>query len=306
MRAAHHRIWPGRPAVSSRGRCSSPVAARRRPCATPGATRRRRWSGSTSARRACATPATLAARHGVANLDAAPPADRGRRRARDDVRPRRVHRRAAPPRRPVGGSARAARRPGPQGAITLMVYARYGRVGVSMLQDYCRRLGVGTSPAELRRAGGDAARAAARAPARAAAARDAATSPTTTRSPTPCATLGTADVRRPRAVRADRRAPGCGSGAGSARRRTSRTAVRSARRRTPRGSRPGRPPSSTRSSNCSGARSPATRRSLFRGRRPVGRQARLHRRRRRRGGCPCRCRPPSPSRSGSRPAPRRR
>jgi SAM-dependent methyltransferase len=37
----------------------------------------------------------------------------------------------------------------PGGAITLMVYARYGRTGVSMFQDYCRRLGVGTSPAEL-------------------------------------------------------------------------------------------------------------------------------------------------------------
>lgn len=37
----------------------------------------------------------------------------------------------------------------PRGAITLMVYARYGRAGVSMFQDYCRRLGVGTSPEEL-------------------------------------------------------------------------------------------------------------------------------------------------------------
>jgi len=37
----------------------------------------------------------------------------------------------------------------PGGAVTLMVYARYGRAGVYMLQDYCRRLGVGTSPGEL-------------------------------------------------------------------------------------------------------------------------------------------------------------
>jgi hypothetical protein len=37
----------------------------------------------------------------------------------------------------------------PGGACTLMVYARHGRVGVAMLQEYCRRLGVGTSPAEL-------------------------------------------------------------------------------------------------------------------------------------------------------------
>ena len=37
----------------------------------------------------------------------------------------------------------------PSGAITLMVYGRYGRAGVYMLQDYCRRLGLGTSPSEL-------------------------------------------------------------------------------------------------------------------------------------------------------------
>ncbi len=35
------------------------------------------------------------------------------------------------------------------GAITLMVYARYGRVGVYLLQEYCRRLGIGPSSAEL-------------------------------------------------------------------------------------------------------------------------------------------------------------
>ena len=35
------------------------------------------------------------------------------------------------------------------GAVYLMVYARYGRTGVYMLQDYCRRLGIGTSPLEL-------------------------------------------------------------------------------------------------------------------------------------------------------------
>ena len=38
----------------------------------------------------------------------------------------------------------------PSGSLHAMVYAPYGRAGVYMLQDYCRRLGVGTSPAELR------------------------------------------------------------------------------------------------------------------------------------------------------------
>jgi SAM-dependent methyltransferase len=38
----------------------------------------------------------------------------------------------------------------PNGAMHLMVYAPYGRTGIYMLQDYCRRLGIGTSPAEIR------------------------------------------------------------------------------------------------------------------------------------------------------------
>jgi SAM-dependent methyltransferase len=37
----------------------------------------------------------------------------------------------------------------PEGAMYLMVYAPYGRTGVYMLQEYCRRLGVGTSKAEI-------------------------------------------------------------------------------------------------------------------------------------------------------------
>jgi SAM-dependent methyltransferase len=38
----------------------------------------------------------------------------------------------------------------PDGVIYLMVYAPYGRSGVYMLQEYCRRLGVGTSQGEIR------------------------------------------------------------------------------------------------------------------------------------------------------------
>ena len=33
----------------------------------------------------------------------------------------------------------------PDGAMHVMVYAPYGRAGMYMLQDYCRRLGIGTS-----------------------------------------------------------------------------------------------------------------------------------------------------------------
>jgi SAM-dependent methyltransferase len=35
------------------------------------------------------------------------------------------------------------------GAMYLMLYAPYGRTGVSMMQEYCRRLGIGTSPQEV-------------------------------------------------------------------------------------------------------------------------------------------------------------
>jgi SAM-dependent methyltransferase len=37
----------------------------------------------------------------------------------------------------------------PDGAMLLMVYGRYGRTGIEMLQDYCRRLGIGTSDGEI-------------------------------------------------------------------------------------------------------------------------------------------------------------
>lgn len=37
----------------------------------------------------------------------------------------------------------------PDGAIYLMVYAQYGRAGVYLMQDYCRRLNIGTSAREI-------------------------------------------------------------------------------------------------------------------------------------------------------------
>jgi SAM-dependent methyltransferase len=38
----------------------------------------------------------------------------------------------------------------PTGAINVMVYAPYGRAGIYMLQDYCRRIGVGVTAHEIR------------------------------------------------------------------------------------------------------------------------------------------------------------
>jgi SAM-dependent methyltransferase len=42
----------------------------------------------------------------------------------------------------------------PQGAMRIMVYARYGRTGIYMMQEYCRLLGVSASDSELRDLGG--------------------------------------------------------------------------------------------------------------------------------------------------------
>jgi SAM-dependent methyltransferase len=38
----------------------------------------------------------------------------------------------------------------PSGSLNVMVYAPYGRAGVYMLQDYCRRLGIGSTATEIR------------------------------------------------------------------------------------------------------------------------------------------------------------
>jgi SAM-dependent methyltransferase len=38
----------------------------------------------------------------------------------------------------------------PNGAVQLMVYAPYGRAGVYLLQQYCRQLGIGSSPQEIK------------------------------------------------------------------------------------------------------------------------------------------------------------
>ena len=37
----------------------------------------------------------------------------------------------------------------PDGAMYLMLYAPYGRTGIAMFQEYCRTLGIGTSPQEI-------------------------------------------------------------------------------------------------------------------------------------------------------------
>jgi SAM-dependent methyltransferase len=148
VRAAHHRAWPGRP-VGSIGSvlvagCGTSQAVRhalRRPAA--------QVVGIDVSAASLAHTRTLADRHGVANLTLHRLAieDVGELGAQFDhvVCTGVLHHLADP-----AAGLRALHGVLAQGgAVTLMVYGRYGRVGVSMLQAYCRQLGVGTTPAEL-------------------------------------------------------------------------------------------------------------------------------------------------------------
>lgn len=148
VRAAHHRAWPGRP-VDSIGSvlvagCGTSQAVRhalRRPAA--------QVVGIDVSAASLAHTRALAARHGVANLTLHRLAieDVGQLGAHFDhvVCTGVLHHLADP----AAGLRALHDVVAPGGAVTLMVYGRYGRVGVSMLQAYCRRLGVGTTPAEL-------------------------------------------------------------------------------------------------------------------------------------------------------------
>ena len=104
----------------------------------------------------------------------------------------------------------------PRGAVTLMVYARYGRVGVyhaAGLLPPARASA--TSPAELADLVATLRELPLGHPARPAAARRRGTSPTTTRSPTPCCNPRERSVRRARSCSSSSRAPACGSDDGS-------------------------------------------------------------------------------------------
>lgn len=148
VRAEHHRIWPGRPVGSIRSvlvaGCGTAQAVRhalRRPAA--------RIVGIDVSATSLHHTRALADRLGVTNLTLhrLPLEDVGGLGERFDhvVCTGVLHHLADP----AAGLAALRRVLAPEGAVTLMVYARHGRVGVTMLRDYCRRLGVGSSPAEL-------------------------------------------------------------------------------------------------------------------------------------------------------------
>lgn len=147
-RVAHHLIWPGRPSRSVR---SVLVAG----CGTSQAVRhalRVPWAsvvGVDVSETSITHTRALAARQAVDNLKVERlaierVAELGRRF--DHIVCTGVLHHLADP---LIGLSRLREVLAPGGAITLMVYAPHGRAGVYMIQDYCRRLDIGTSPEEL-------------------------------------------------------------------------------------------------------------------------------------------------------------
>ena len=219
-------ICSGRPCRYREDRASwSPAAARRRPPSTPCAGRRRGSPASTSARRASPAPSALKRKYGLEQPRGSPAAGRARGRARSELRPDRLHRRAASPGR---SRSRASRRCATcsrrEGAMQLMVYAPYGRTGVYMLQEYCRRLGMRAVDNDIRELIGALSLLPPGHPLEACCARRP-TSATRRRSPMRCCIRRTAPIRC-RSYSNSSKVGAWRSAAGSDRRPTSRTAAR--------------------------------------------------------------------------------
>lgn len=147
-RYAHHLIWPDRPPDEVRSvlvaGCGTSQAVRHA-IAHPDA----RVVAIDVAENSIAHTIELAERHGVHNLEVRRLAIEqvGGLDARFDliVCTGVLHHLADP----EAGLRSLRAVLAPAGAIRLMVYARYGRAGVYMLQDYCRRLGVTPTPVEI-------------------------------------------------------------------------------------------------------------------------------------------------------------
>lgn len=148
VRAAHHLIWPARRVdsvtsvlVAGCGTSQAVRHALRRPAA--------QVVGIDVSAASIEHTRALAARQGVRNLQVHHVAieDVGQLGQRFDhvVCTGVLHHLADP----ASGLCALRDVLGPGGAVTLMVYARYGRTGVYLLQEYCRRLGVDTSAGEL-------------------------------------------------------------------------------------------------------------------------------------------------------------
>jgi SAM-dependent methyltransferase len=147
-RVEHHRVWPERTPetvtsvlVAGCGTSQAVRHAVRRPGA--------RVVGIDVSTTAVEHTRSLAARHGVANLEVHRlPIERVEELDErfDHVVCTGVLHHLADPQLGLSSLRRAL---APGGAITLMVYARYGRTGVYLLQEYCRRLGITASNGEL-------------------------------------------------------------------------------------------------------------------------------------------------------------
>lgn len=148
QRVAHHLIWPRRPTGAIRSMlvagCGTSQAARyavRYPAA--------RVVGIDVSTASIDHTRRLATQHGLVNLELHRlPIERvGELGERFDhvVCTGVLHHLADP----GIGLARLREVLAPAGAATLMVYARYGRTGVHLVQEYCRLLGVAPSPDEI-------------------------------------------------------------------------------------------------------------------------------------------------------------
>jgi SAM-dependent methyltransferase len=147
-RVEHHLIWPARAPgtvtsilVAGCGTAQAVRHALRRPDA--------RVVGIDISAASLEHSRALAARHGVSNLELHPvPIERVPELGEhfDHVVCTGVLHHLADP---SVGLRRLRDVLAPGGAITLMVYARYGRTGVYLLQDYCHRLGITTSKQDL-------------------------------------------------------------------------------------------------------------------------------------------------------------
>jgi SAM-dependent methyltransferase len=147
-RVEHHRVWPARAAgtvktvlVAGCGTSQAVRYALRRPAA--------RVVGIDVSEAAIEHTSRLAAAHGVDNLELhrLPLEEVDQLGARFDhiVCTGVLHHLADP----VVGLTRLREVLAPGGAVTLMVYGRYGRTGVYMLQEYCRRVGMPPTPAAM-------------------------------------------------------------------------------------------------------------------------------------------------------------
>ena len=149
--AVRSSICPGLPEPSGKTyRFSSPAAGHRRRPSTRCAGRQRESWVSISAKRACAVPRSSNENTNWTIFRCASFPSSGR------ANWRRASTRSSAPecsiicRIPMQGLGALRDVLEPDGAMHVMVYAPYGRTGIYMLQDFCKRIGIGATDVEIR------------------------------------------------------------------------------------------------------------------------------------------------------------